>query len=80
MREMVKAEDVTNRMRAIRSSRGMTLQDVADRMGKTRQAVNNQELNPLSLSVLTLMKYASVYGCEVADFFVPSDFAQSKAE
>lgn len=80
VREMVKAEDVTNRMRAIRSSRGMTLQDVADRMGKTRQAVNNQELNPLRLSVQTLMKYASIYGCEVADFFVPFDFAQSKAE
>lgn len=80
VREMVRAEDVTNRMRSLRVAKGLTIQDVAERMGKTRQAVNNQELNPLGLSVQTLIKYASIYGCEVADFFVPFDFAESKIE
>lgn len=76
MRDMVKAEDVTNRMRAIRVSRGLTLEDVGKKMGKTHSAVSLQERNPLRLSVATLMKYADIYGCEVADFFVPYDYTE----
>lgn len=78
MREMVKKEDVTRRMKAIRTAKGLTCADVAERMGKSSQAVSSQELNPLRLSVSTLMKYAEIYGCEVSDFFVPNDFAESK--
>ena len=78
MREMVKAEDVTRRMKAIRVSKGMTLQDVGDKMGKTKAAVSAQERNPLGLSVSTLIEYASIYGCEVADFFMPDRFSLRK--
>ena len=78
MREMVKAEDVTRRMKAIRTAKGLSCKDVAVKLGKSSQAVSSQELNPLRLSVATLMKYADIYGCEVSDFFVPTDFAESK--
>ena len=78
MREMVKAEDVSRRMKMIRTAKGLSCKSVGQIMGKTGQAVSSQERNPLSLSVATLMKYAEVYGCEVSDFFVPSDFAESK--
>lgn len=71
MREMVKAEDVTRKMKSIRVSKGLSCKEVGDILGKSRSAVNKQELNPLSLSVATLMKYAQIYGCEISDFFMP---------
>lgn len=69
MREMVKREDVTRRMKAIRTEKGMSCTDVAKILGCSRQAVSQQENNPLRLSVKSLMKYANVYGCELSDFF-----------
>ena len=78
VREMIKAEDMTRQMKAIRTSRGMTLEDVGVKMGKSRSAVNYQENNPLRLSVSTLMKFADVYGCEVADFFMPTILTKSE--
>ena len=68
---MVKAEDVTRKMKSIRVSKGLSCEKVGQMLGKTGSAVSKQEAKPLRLSVGTLMKYAEIYGCEVADFFMP---------
>lgn len=71
MRELVKEEDVARRIKTIRTSRGLTLTQVGEKLGKTHSAVGNQEKHPLSMSVRSLMEYADIYGCKVSDFFVP---------
>lgn len=76
MREMVKEEVVSRRIKTIRTSRGLTLTQVGEKMGKTHSAVGNQEKHPLSMSVRSLMEYADLYGCHVADFFVPFSTAE----
>lgn len=69
MREMVKAETLSNRIATIRKSKGMTLETIAEKMGMTRQAVWKMEKNPLGMQMKNMMAMADAMQCDIRDFF-----------
>lgn len=69
VREMVRAETLSERIRAIRKSKGLSLEDVASSMGMSRQAVWRMEKNPLGMQMKNMMLMANAIGCHVTDFF-----------
>lgn len=70
MRNMVNQEAVINRIKALRAEKGLSQQDLADRIGVTRQSVCNVETNPLGARACSLIKLADAMGCRITDFFV----------
>lgn len=69
MREMVKAERLSERIAGIRKSKGMSLEAIAERMGMSRQAVWKMEKNPLGMQMKNMMAMANAMGCDIRDFF-----------
>lgn len=70
MRDMVVQKALTNRIKSLRSEKGMSQQDLAEKMGVSRQTVSYYEVNSTSASVKSLIAIADALGCKVSDFFV----------
>ncbi len=51
-----------------RNDKGMTLQEVADRMGVTRTAVHCWEAGKRSMYASTLMDYCNVLGADLDEY------------
>ena len=48
---------------------GMTLQQVANVMGISRQTLNYHQNRETNIEIATLQRIADIVGCEVIDFF-----------
>lgn len=70
MRETIDKRKLHDRIVAIRKQSGKSQVDVAREMNVTRQAISFMEKNCTSVSVTRLARYASILGCNIADFFV----------
>jgi transcriptional regulator with XRE-family HTH domain len=55
-----------------RNDKGMTLQEVADRMGVTRTAVHCWETGKRSMYASTLMDYSNVLGVDLDEYIKKS--------
>ncbi len=55
-----------------RNDRGMTLQEVADRLGVTRSAVHLWENGKRSMYASTLMDYCNVLGADLDEYIKKS--------
>ncbi len=55
-----------------RNDKGMTLQEVADRMGVTRTAVHCWETGKRSMYASTLMDYCNVLGADLDEYIKKS--------
>lgn len=60
---------MTNRIRVFRSIKGVSQQELADRMEVSRQTINAIENNKYSPSLELGMKMAQYFGCGVEELF-----------
>ncbi|KIL51332.1 XRE family transcriptional regulator [Jeotgalibacillus alimentarius] len=60
---------LTNKVKEWRARHGMTQQELADRMGITRQTIGLIEKGDYAPSVLLALKMADVFGIKVEDLF-----------
>ncbi len=60
---------ISNRIRALRGEAGMTQQDLADRIGVTRQTVNAIEGDKYSPSLEVAFRIAAVFGVSIDKVF-----------
>ena len=69
--------DVGKAIKALRSRRGLTLDDVARQSGCTPGFISQIEHHNAAPSITTLQSIAAALGASIADFF-PADINQSK--
>ena len=62
--------EISERLRAFRKSRKMTLKDVADRAGCTSAYISQLEKGRANPSIATLKRIASVFNVKIIDFFL----------
>ena len=67
---------ITNQIRALRSRAGITQQDLAERIGVTRQTVNAIEGDKYSPSLEVAFRIATVFAVPLEDVF---QYAQSQS-
>ena len=60
---------ILNRIRDLRATKSMTQQELADKIGVTRQTVNAIELDKYSPSLETAFRIATVFGLPLEDVF-----------
>jgi putative transcriptional regulator len=60
---------ISNQIRDLRGQTGMTQQDLADRIGVTRQTVNAIEGDKYSPSLETAFRIAEVFGVRLEEVF-----------
>lgn len=65
--------EISEKLRALRKSRKMTLKDVADRAGCTSAYISQIEKGRANPSIATLKKIASVFNLKIVDFFLDND-------
>lgn len=64
-----KADDLLNRLREVRLSRGISQQELANRAGITRQAVNGIEMRRYTPNAAVALRLAQVLDSRVEDLF-----------
>jgi putative transcriptional regulator len=62
-------EGVTNRVKELRTERGWTQQDLADKVGVSRQSINSIERDRYVPSLPLALVFARVFGCHTDDIF-----------
>lgn len=62
-----------NRLRVLRAEHGWTQQDLAQRIGVSRQAVNAVETGKHDPSRPLAFRLASVFGCTIEEIFTPDE-------
>lgn len=60
---------VSNNLKSARIKAGLLQDQVAERLGVSRQTVNTYENHPENLKLWQYMKLAEIYGCSVSYFF-----------
>ncbi len=65
--------EISEKLRALRKSRRMTLKDVADRAGCTSAYISQLEKGRANPSIATLKKIATVFEVKIVDFFLDDD-------
>lgn len=65
--------EISEKLRALRKSRRMTLKDVADRAGCTSAYISQLEKGRANPSIATLKKIASGFNVKIIDFFLEND-------
>lgn len=74
------AKAIQNNIRRLRfEHKEMTQQDLADRIGVTRQTVNAIELNKYSPSLEVAFRIADVFGVPLEDVFQYGNSTRSRA-
>lgn len=61
-------EVVRNNIRSLRVKANLTQEEVAKKLGVTRQQYYLYEKEPLKIKVKTLLKLADILNCKVEDF------------
>lgn len=65
--------EISDKMRALRKSRKMTLKDVADKAGCTSAYISQLEKGRANPSIATLKKIASVFNVKIIEFFIDNE-------
>jgi transcriptional regulator with XRE-family HTH domain len=65
--------EISEKLRAFRKSRRMTLKNVADRAGCTSAYISQLEKGRANPSIATLKKIASVFNVKIVDFFMDDE-------
>ena len=60
-----------NQLRVLRAQRNWTQQDLADRLGVSRQTINAIETNKYEPSLGLAFKIARLFAMKIEDIFVP---------
>jgi putative transcriptional regulator len=60
---------IRNRIRELRTVRGWTQQDLADKVGVSRQSINSIEVNRYVPSLPLALSFARVFDCPTDDIF-----------
>jgi len=60
---------VKNRIKEFRSARGWTQQELADKVGVSRQSINSIERNRYVPSLPLALTFARVFGCSTDELF-----------
>ena len=60
---------VKNRIKEFRSERGWTQQELADKVGVSRQSINSIERNRYVPSLPLALTFARVFGCSTDELF-----------
>lgn len=62
-----------NKLKVERAKRDMTQQDLADKIGVSRQTINSMEAGKYVPSTVLALKLAMLFGVEVGDIFELED-------
>ena len=62
-------EGVMNRVKELRMERGWTQQDLADKVGVSRQSINSIERDRYVPSLPLALVFARVFGCSTDEIF-----------
>ena len=62
-------QDVSNRVKILRTEREFTQQELAQALGVSRQSINSIERNRYVPSLPLALKFASVFGCPTDEIF-----------
>jgi putative transcriptional regulator len=60
---------IRNRIRELRTARGWTQQELADKVGVSRQSINSIEVNRYVPSLPLALSFARVFGVATDDIF-----------
>lgn len=60
---------IKNRMKVLRAERNWTQQDLAKKLGVTRQTISSIEKGKYSLSLQLAFEIAEIFGVELLDVF-----------
>ncbi len=63
------APDIRNRIRELRTARGWTQQELAAKVGVSRQSINSIEGNRYVPSLPLALSFARVFGCATDEIF-----------
>ena len=69
-------DEISEKLRALRKSRKMTLKDVADGAGCTSAYISQLEKGRANPSIATLKKISSVFGVKISDFFLDNEYEE----
>lgn len=67
--ELDMAPHVKNRIKEFRSDRGWTQQELADKVGVSRQSINSIERDRYVPSLPLALTFARVFGCSTDELF-----------
>ena len=70
---MAKESNIITNLKSVRESRGMTQQDLADRIGMRRETILHLENNRYNPSLEMALKIAQVFDLRVEDLFQLKD-------
>jgi putative transcriptional regulator len=65
---------VVNRVRVLRTGQGWTQQELAHRVGVSRQSINSIECNRYIPSLELALEFARVFGCPTDEIFALEQF------
>ena len=71
---------VINRIKAFRTERKWTQQQLADAVGVSRQSINSIERNRYVPSLELALQFARVFGCATDDIFTLEHAGESDSE
>ena len=63
------APAIRNRVRELRTARGWTQQELADKVGVSRQSINSIEVNRYVPSLPLALSFARVFDCATDEIF-----------
>jgi putative transcriptional regulator len=63
------APSINNRVRELRTARGWTQQELADKVGVSRQSINSIEVNRYVPSLPLALSFARIFGVATDDIF-----------
>ena len=57
-------------LKGARVRKGLTQQDVAERLGVSLTTIRNLENNPETINLKKMRQFAELYGCSASSFFM----------
>jgi len=67
--QLYMAPNIRNRVRELRSEQGWTQQQLAEKVGVTRQSIISIELNRYVPSLSLALMFSRIFGCSTDDIF-----------
>lgn len=61
---------IRNNIKSLRVKKGLTQEDAAYLMGISRATYNDYETRPENVKIETYNKMASIFNCDLIDFFI----------
>lgn len=69
---------VSRNIKSVRQRVGLTQEDVASKMGITKQTYLKIENKPFSISITKIQVLADILKCNIDEFFLQKDFTESE--